>query len=252
MLFPGDPMGIEIGGYGMKIGRSSLAVAAAFTIGATTAGGIALAAGSDNEVNACINSVTRAVRIPKAGAACNALEESISWNKQGAPGAPGAPGANGAAGATGATGPQGPSGAGYMATLGMSPTEAVLSGDDCANGAVRDGFIPQNQLQSTYLPAGDYVVSHSVQTTLAPQQRGDVSGKAEVEIVVASLTGDRTFAFAEKWIVTGVNGDSVTESGFAPFHLDEPTSVMIYATSAVNNCGRAATGVGAVTFVKVR
>ena len=84
-------------------GRQGLRWAASFLAGATLAGvTVAHAAGTvPSAIHACVNAKTRALTVPKTGAACPKGTFSLQWSERGPRGAQGPRGARGPAGASG-------------------------------------------------------------------------------------------------------------------------------------------------------
>src|SRR5215813_14933674 len=74
-----------------------------------------ISAGGQEQIFACVNANSGAVRIVAQGAACRTPERLVTWNVVGPQGPPGPAGP---AGALGPPGPQGPAGAGALGSPG--------------------------------------------------------------------------------------------------------------------------------------
>ncbi len=151
----------------------NLGVALAAALATT---GIAYAANPapSNVISGCYGKSTGYLRVlnVRAGKNCNPSEKAIQWDQSGPRGPAGPPGATGAAGTLGPTGQQGTAGLpGQQGTPGPTgpPGPRGPVGISAARFVSINGpSVPDNyptEVASTTLPAGDYVIIASVQST---------------------------------------------------------------------------------------
>lgn len=96
-------------------------MAAAFLVAGA---GLAVAAGSDTTIHACVKKGNGALRVVDAAKDCRRSERAIAFDERGPRGLTGATGAQGPAGPQGPPGPQGP--AGKDAPTAAAPHQAVI------------------------------------------------------------------------------------------------------------------------------
>ena len=160
-----------------------------FIVGALVAAAVAAASAwaaipaANGVINACYVKNIGLLRVIDEGKKCSHIETPLAWNAQGPKGDTGPQGAQGQAGAAGPQGPAGPPGPAGASTVtfAISPQAVILAGDGSLTKVV-----------AKHLPAGDWAVVASVNTT----GDGGFSGDVIRDVVCELRAGNGLIGFA--------------------------------------------------------
>jgi hypothetical protein len=156
------------------MGRRHLAIIAAFALGVTVVGGVAIAAGKPTQLQACANS-KGVLALLTAKGTCRSGFSPVAISKRGPRGLAGAQGPRGK---TGAAGPRGKAGTGGGAQSSIATTTTTTGKSVAIAGtklAVKTTCTSGTNAKLVFTGAGDYFV-HGVSNFAGPNTMTTVAG----------------------------------------------------------------------------